>query len=127
MAFDERLFEAFAMMADTATKAHPDQSIAMQGISAFYIGDKLGFSNNDAREFANYLKDNAWATLNNIDCGNGPEPFVRLTLLGFREIAKLKRPRIIRWVERHTAITSIVVALATSLIIEFLKRWFWPS
>jgi hypothetical protein len=111
MAFDEKRFEAFAMLTEHYAKLNDPAT----GLNVDGIGEKLGLSTKDGREVAGFLADSGWAKLEEV----GDHLTIKLTLLGYRQIAKRRRSRVIRWAEKYWAIAAIVVSAILSELTNF--------
>ena len=87
------------------------------------IGAAMGLSDEETYEVAEHLRDIGWA-----DFSRSTRPArLRLTLIGRREIAKLRRHPVVRWLEQHTLIASAIVSLVFGIIgalaIKLLEHW----
>ena len=90
------------------------------------VGEHLGLSSFESRRLADLLSDEGWVTTLEV------AGLVKLRLVkrGFDEVAKLRWPKWRRWLHTNTviggAIAGGVVAVLVNLLVEFLKRRFWP-
>ncbi len=88
------------------------------------IADKLGIPRDQGRQIAAYLSKIKWAEVSFAK----DKPELTLTDLGYEEIAKLRWNPLRRWLDRHgtTVWMGALSAVVASLVVEFLKRRFWP-
>lgn len=118
MLYDEQLLERYAMQAEQMTK---EVGEPLRGIQIDDVSKALSLSINDGREIASFMQDLGWAR-----CNYGPaSPRLTLTPLGYREIAKLKRPRWRRWIDKHTILVSVVASVVANLIVQAIVRAIW--
>jgi hypothetical protein len=116
MLFTEERFEAFAKQAGQMTQA------GETWIDVDSVGAALGLTSHESNVLANHLKAEGWVDLQSTQY----DVKLRVTLKGFREIAKLRMPRWRRWLARHPA---IVVAIASALVMgvfKLLELWLFP-
>lgn len=86
------------------------------------LGEQLGLSPSDSRNVAQYLQAIGWAVVS--------EPNLTLTPLGFEEVARVRRPAWVRWLDRHPAavglfwmtLVSIASGVTYTVITYFLLR-----
>jgi len=122
MLFTEERFEAFARQAETMIQA------GRKWVDADEVGAALGMTPHESRLLVEHLESAGWATL--LEGNEASVVKFKLTLQGFREIAKLRWPKWKRWIDKHekllTFVAGIVCTIAGALAIKFLDRTFWP-
>jgi hypothetical protein len=125
MAFDEARLERYAMQLEKMSQSGND--VVAHGIDLFMVGEALGLTKDDSRELAQQLRDSGWVMT---DFDVAPAR-LRLTIEGYQQISKMRRPRWQRWLDKHqktqAAIVTIVTAVVILLVGEFAKHVFWPS
>jgi hypothetical protein len=115
--------ERFAMAASDADgKLH----VVEGGVDLYAVGDALGMTRAEAQDCAEAMQLEEWA----IPRYDLEPPRLIRTLKRRREIAKLRRPRWRRWINRNSAILTIaggaIAGGAVSLAVEFFKHLLWP-
>jgi biotin operon repressor len=121
MAFNEARLERYAMKLEEMSQASNDA--VTSGIDLFAVGDALGLTRNDARELAQHLRDSGWAVT---DFATAPTR-LRLTIEGYRQIAKMRQPRWQRWLDKHPKTQAAIMTIAILLVGEIVKHFFWPT
>lgn len=92
MQFDEARFERYAMQAETTIESKPGKWVSVDE-----IGAALNFTSHESRFIADHLESEGW-----VELSKGTDVLnLKLTLKGFKEIAKLRRHPWRRWLERH--------------------------
>ena len=92
-------------------------------------GADLGMSPIESRKMAELLNDEGWVVLEVLAGAYK----IRLTKLGFDEVAKLRWPRYRRWLDKHPRVWGFLGFIAAGfagigffLLGEYLKRNLWP-
>ncbi len=119
MLFSEERFERYAMEVEKISQGGLGQT-GRWYVDVDEVGKALGFSSHESRLFAHLLETEDWAQ---IDYKFDP-PKLRLTLKGYREIAKLHWSPWRRWVHRNLPIVISILALAVSIVSLVLKFIF---
>jgi hypothetical protein len=115
MAFDEPVFERYALQAEQTSS---QQHVVQGGIDLYAVGDALGMSRQDSQDAANYMKGMGWAE---VEYGKEP-PRLTLTIKGFKEIAKLRLPRWRRWLDSHPGFAGAIGGAVVSGVFGLLSK-----
>ena len=114
MVYDQFRFERFAMQAEKMSldpSLQTGTDIDLYGIEILSVGKALDLAPEESKQLAHYLQDIGWAKLSGV---NGPR--LRLTPVGFREIAKLRRPAWRRWVDEHPITMNVFWMIVASTV-----------
>jgi hypothetical protein len=114
MPYDQLRLERYAMHAEKMSQDSPPLS---GGIDPVTVGGALGFSREDSLELAAHLHESGWARLKIKPEG----PRLTMTINGFKEVAKLRRPRWWRWLNDNPAVTAAIVSGAFLLAAKILE------
>lgn len=106
MDFDQALMEKYAMQLEQMLEKVDPTKGGEKSVDIDAVSEALNLDRDKGREYARYLKDEGWVTII-----GGVNHYLRLTPKGFAEIAKARRPRLWRWVDKNEARIALVVAL----------------
>jgi hypothetical protein len=114
MPFDKRRVEAVAMKIEEMSQQADPTALGWVGIDA--VAAALAMSQGEIREFVDYLREMGWALP---DYRKEP-PQVRLTIYGREQIAKLRQPKLVRWMDSHQGIVSAIIAAVVSIFASLI-------
>lgn len=118
MLFREERLEMFAQQAETMI-----QSDGTGWARVDDIGAALGMTPHESRFLAAHLEREGWVRLEGMAESHVAQ--MSMTLKGFREIAKLRQPRIVRWLDKHPGIMGAIAGALASGVIELIKLWLF--
>ncbi|MGH7171141.1 MAG: hypothetical protein ACRELF_13235 [Gemmataceae bacterium] len=112
--------ERYAMK---ALEEDQKKNVIEGGVQIFKIGEMIGMSREDSQDCVEWMRENGWVSSKY----NLVPPMLTITKHGREEIAKLKRPRWYRWIDKHPGMFSGLIAAIVSglfnLLAKLLEWW----